>query len=62
MNAPVRNLSKEQADRVSAALLAEPVAGQQATRDAIERQRESKPRGWAAGMWVAILALVGFKS
>ena len=62
MSAPVQNFSKEQADGVSAALLAEPVAGQLATRDAIERQRERKPRGWVAGLWVAILALVGFKS
>ena len=62
MNAPVQNLSKEQAGRVSAALLAEPVAEQRVVRDAIERQRAPAPRGWAAGLWMAIAALVGFKA
>jgi hypothetical protein len=62
MAAPVVCLSKEQADRASAALLAEPVAGQRAEREAIDRQRDPKPRGWALGLWMAILALIGFKS
>jgi hypothetical protein len=62
MNAPVEKISRLQAERVSVALLAEPVAEQSAAREAIERQREPKPRGWAAGLWMAIVALVGFKS
>jgi hypothetical protein len=62
MASPVESLSREQADRASAALLAGPVAGQRAAREAIDRQREPKPRGWAVGLWMAILALIGFKS
>jgi hypothetical protein len=62
MNASVQILSKEQADRASAALLAVPVAEQRAARESIDRQRERTPRGWAVGLWMAIVALVGFKS
>jgi hypothetical protein len=62
MATPQESLSKEQADRASAALLAEPVAGQRAAREAIDRERNPKPRGWAVGLWMAIVALIGFKS
>ena len=62
MDAPVQTLSKEQAECASAALLAEPVAGQRAAREALDRQHERKPRGWAVGSWMAIVALIGFKS
>ena len=55
-------IDKSQADRISAALLAAPAAEQLATRERIERQREMKPRGRAAMLWVAITALIGFKS
>jgi hypothetical protein len=62
MVAREEKIDKDQADRIAAALLAAPVAEQQATRESIERQREVKPRSRAAMVWVAIAALIGFKS
>ncbi|MBC8024744.1 MAG: hypothetical protein H7Y89_02020 [Steroidobacteraceae bacterium] len=62
MAASVEKIDQEQADRIGAALLAAPVAEQKAVRESIERQRERKPRGRAAMLWVAIAALIGFRS
>ncbi len=62
MDAREEKMDKDQAERIGAALLAAPVAEQQAKRESIERQREVKPRSRAAMVWVAIAALIGFKS
>jgi hypothetical protein len=43
MAASVQTLSKEQAERASAALLAAPVAGQRAAREAIDRNASPNP-------------------
>lgn len=58
----IEKIDKDQADRIGAALLAAPLAEQRATRETIERQSERKPLGRAAMLWVAITALIGFRS